>query len=171
MSLLFPDLYLENVVQIDKSMLDNLGVTALILDIDNTLTTHNNPAIGQDVQNWLAGLISQGVGVVLLSNNRPQRVLSFAKQVNLPCCPNAMKPLSKGMKQARSLLGDPPIKQIAVVGDQIFTDVLGGNLYGATTIRVEPLQKEGGLFFRFKRMLENSVMKRYKKKRGAKVDG
>jgi HAD superfamily phosphatase (TIGR01668 family) len=148
---------LRRVSDITKEMLDANGIEAIILDVDNTLTTHNNPVPDKDVLLWLEVMKAEKVRMVLVSNNNEKRVLPFARELGLPYTAMAMKPLTRGFNRTAKMLRLPPAS-IAVVGDQIFTDVLGGNLFGAFTILVEPMQAEDSLFFRLKRKFEQLVI-------------
>ncbi len=160
MSLLYPDLYLPHVTAITTRHLHRLGVRALILDVDNTLATHGNPQPGEGVLDWLRGMSAAGVPMMLLSNNYPRRVKPFAGALGLPFTAIAAKPLPIGFWRAQAKL-DVPKHEIAVVGDQLFTDVLGGRLYGAATILIQPIMPEKTWMFKLKRRLERNILKRY----------
>lgn len=162
MSIFYPDITLDMVTQIDCNLLHQLGVSGLILDIDNTLTTHNSPEISSEVKQWIDDMKAKKVPIILLSNNHEPRVSHFANMLGLPYYSSAMKPFPPfGLQKARKFLNLPTSK-LAVVGDQIFTDVIGGNLIGSTTIMVTPLRTEGGPIFRFKRKIENWILKHSK---------
>ncbi|WRS27922.1 YqeG family HAD IIIA-type phosphatase [Oscillospiraceae bacterium MB08-C2-2] len=164
MSVFYPTVLQKRVYCIDKPLLERLGVTALILDVDNTLTTHDNPVPHERVLDWLREMKEQGIGLIILSNNNPERVRPFADMLGLPFAANAAKPLPGGYRKAIQRLGVPS-HQTAVVGDQIFTDVLGGNLAGIKTILVEPMEFEDKGFFRLKRRVEKGILRRYRKGR------
>lgn len=171
MSLLHPTLALGRVTEITKELLDSLGVSALILDADNTLTTHNNPQPAESVMDWLHIMKESAVSLVIVSNNNDRRIRPFARQLELDYTAMACKPLTIGFTRTAKKLGLPP-GRIAVVGDQIFTDILGGNLFGAVTILVEPMLKETGAFFRFKRRLEAGILRRWRRAdKKSEVDG
>ena len=160
---LHPTRRLRRIWEITKSMLDDMGVTALILDVDNTLTTHNNPHPDEKVLEWLRVIRQQGIRLVLVSNNRSRRIRPFAEMLGLEYTANALKPLGKGFRQAARRVDARP-GEIGVVGDQVFTDVLGGNLFGAKTILVEPMEEEDKPFFRVKRSLELRALRNYRER-------
>lgn len=165
MSRLFPDESLNSVIDITPKLLEKYNIKGLIIDIDNTLTLHNSQEIEDSVKEWLYTM-AKSYSIVLLSNNYHDRVEPFAKMLGLDFIHMGGKPLpSKGFTRAGKMLGLPP-ENLAVIGDQIFTDILGGNLFGATTIRVKPIQTEGGVFFGIKRFFEDLVMNRYEKRKG-----
>lgn len=113
---------------------------------------------------WLEKMRAHGIRLVIVSNNNDRRIRPFAEQLGLAYTANALKPLVFGFRRTAKKMGLSG-RQIAVVGDQIFTDILGGNRFGAVTILVEPLQPETGLFFRLKRRLELRVLRRYRKRK------
>ncbi len=161
MRLLYPTLYLPSIACLQPEQLQRWGVRGLILDVDNTLTTHDNPVPHPEVQRWLEVMRQAGVSMIILSNNHPPRVKPFAELLGLPFTADAAKPLPKGFRRAARELNLPK-EQIAVVGDQIFTDVLGGNLFGAKTVLLQPIQPESTWFFRLKRRLEKGILRNYK---------
>ena len=163
MSLLYPTLYLPSITRLQPKQLECWGVRGLILDVDNTLTTHDNPQPHPEVLLWLEQMRSAGISMMILSNNHPPRVEPFAKLLELPFTADAAKPLPKGFRRAAARLGLPR-EQIAVVGDQIFTDILGGNFFGTKTVLVEPIQLEATWFFRVKRRLERSILRNYNRR-------
>jgi len=143
----------NTVCQITPQLLETLNIKGLLLDLDNTLTTHDNHMPAKGVPEWLALMNSYGIGLIIVSNNSKERVTPFAKMLGLPFVSDGKKPLSKGFNEAQKFL-DIPFKQLAVVGDQIFTDILGANLKRIKSIYVDPIEHEKTLFFKVKRKLE-----------------
>lgn len=156
---------MKRVSDIRPALLQKHNIRALILDADNTLSTHNNPKPADYVLEWLESMRDMGIALVIVSNNSRKRIHPFADSLRLPYTARALKPLPFGFRRTAAKLKLSP-KNIAVVGDQIFTDILGGNLFGAPTILVEPIQMEDEAFFRLKRRLEAGVLRRYRKRRG-----
>ncbi len=97
--------------------------------------------------------------MIVLSNNKPQRVEPFAKILGLEFIADGAKPLKKGYRRCSQALGIP-CEQLCMVGDQIFTDILGGRRAGCKTVLVEPIQHEQMWFFRLKRTLEGWLLRR-----------
>ena len=149
----------RRVTDITPGVLERMGVKGLILDIDNTLTTHDNPVSSEGVTEWLADLRKNGIAAVIVSNNKAPRVKPFADLLGLKFVCEGAKPLTKGYSEAAGVLGLPK-DQIAAVGDQIFTDVAGANLYGIKMLYVQPIAKEPKKqrFIRFKRVLEKPFL-------------
>jgi hypothetical protein len=154
-----PTIWIRNVLDINEAFLTQYGLRGLILDLDNTLSMHGSPAAEAGVEQWLDDMRRLGIKMTVVSNNTKKRVTPLAKALGLDFIAFGCKPLPFGInKAARSL--NIPKKHIAVVGDQIFTDVMGGNISGITTVLVEPFHIEDSLGFRFKRKVESAVFKR-----------
>jgi len=156
MRLLRADHRFKRVYDIGGDWLAENRITAMILDVDNTLTEHGSQEVDDRVLRWLGEMRALGIRLVVLSNNRDRRVRPFAEKLGLDYIANGMKPLPSGIRRASARLGAPR-DGIAVVGDQVFTDVLGGNLAGLRTILLEPISSEKGCFLRLKRRVEKSI--------------
>ncbi len=160
MALLWPKYTVAKATNLTPRLLKQLGFEGLLLDVDNTLTTHNNPEPYEGVLEWLLSLKEAGVKLQIVSNNHSPRVEPFARRLGIDYTANAKKPLPGGFLQGLTDMGLEKTKA-AAVGDQLFTDILGGNLAGIPTILVTGITPETGWFFRIKRWLEKSVIKRY----------
>jgi HAD superfamily phosphatase (TIGR01668 family) len=135
---LTPDLYLRSVREIDLDALRARGVDTLLLDLDNTLLPRDRRDIPADIVEWSAALKASGFTVCLVSNNWHERVHSVAQELGFSLVAKAVKPLPFAFMRALTLVGSTR-KRSAIVGDQLFTDVLGGKLLGIMTIMVLPL--------------------------------
>lgn len=154
-----PHIWIKNVLAIDRAFVEKYGFKGFILDLDNTLSMHGNPAAENGIFEWLDSMRELGIKMVIVSNNTKKRVAPLAAKLGLPFFSFGCKPLPLGINKAKKLMGLPR-KEIAVIGDQIFTDVLGGNVSGIRTVLVEPFHLEDKLGFRFKRKLESVFFKR-----------
>ena len=105
---------------------------------------------------WVAGARDRGFRIVMLSNNFSERVAAAGAQLGVSTVPNALKPLPFGFLRALRLLGTPR-RQTVVIGDQLFTDMLGGKLLGLGTILTEPLVASDFPLTRVLRFLERAV--------------
>ena len=158
--LFHPDYMKFRAWDITCEFLTEQGICGLILDIDNTLTTHDNPKQATQVTDWLDKIKKAGIGLIIISNNSDQRVTPFANMLGLPCVCNAKKPLPGGYKKAVEQLKLKK-EQVAMVGDQIFTDILGGNVAGVKTILTEPIDTKTELRqIKIKRKFENLLVRR-----------
>lgn len=158
MALFHPDYRFRRVWDIPPEWLREKGISVLLLDVDNTLTTHDNPDVADGVHDWIAGMQAAGIRLLILSNNNATRVEPFAEKLGMGCIASAAKPLGGGVRRARDRLG-ARAREIAIVGDQVFTDVLCANLAGAVSILVEPIELEPFPFFKLKRRLEQLVLR------------
>ena len=149
--------YFRKVTDITPEFLKKLRVKGLILDIDNTLTTHDNPVPAERVPEWIDLMKKNSIKLVIVSNNHPPRVKPFADMLGIDFVCEGKKPLSKGFKEAVRKI-KLPRKNIAAVGDQIFTDVLGANLYGIKMLYTVPIEHEKTMFFKIKRTLEKPFL-------------
>jgi HAD superfamily phosphatase (TIGR01668 family) len=168
-SLCFPTLYRRRITDVTAEDLHRLGAKALLLDVDNTLTTHDAPDLTDEVKTWLAEMQVAGFSLIIVSNNRAERVAPFAEKIGLPYYARARKPLPFGFRAAAKQAGVCR-KECVVIGDQLFTDMLGANLAGIPSILLEPIQMEKEQkFIVFKRKIEkpmlNSRRQRVRKER------
>lgn len=148
-----PTRHYKSILEITPRILKEMGVTALILDIDNTMTTHDNPTPLEGLFDWLELMRRSGIKMMIVSNNYSERVTPFAELLGLDFIPRGAKPLPKGYKAAAERLGVSK-SEICTIGDQLFTDILGAKLFGIKSILVDPIEPETTLFFRIKRALE-----------------
>ncbi len=152
-----PTYVFNNVTEITVDFLNKHNIKGLLLDLDNTLTTHNNPVPPQSSLDWLERMKESGIKMMIVSNNSSERVQPFAKALGLHFVPNGKKPLTFGYTQAIKEMGINK-KNTAAVGDQIFTDILGSKLKGIRSLFVFPIEPETSLPFRFKRACEKPFL-------------
>lgn len=162
-NIFIPYLMLNRIWSIDEALLHKHGIKALIVDVDNTLSTHGHPDPNAEVMPWIKKMQKAGIPLVILSNNTEKRVAPFANKLGLEFECFAVKPMTHGFKRAAKKLGLSK-SEIGVVGDQIFTDVCGGNLAGMKTILTEPIEIEKQFFLSFKRKFEKPFINSYKKR-------
>ncbi len=159
---LYPNAYLKNVKEITIDFLNKNNIKALILDVDNTLIDFNKKML-DGVEEWCKNLKKQGIKLFIVSNsNKKAKVEMVAKKLELPYIHFATKPFKRGFRKAAKMLQEKD-ENIAVVGDQIFTDVIGANRCKMFSILVEPIEKKDLLVTKIKRPLENYIIKRYQK--------
>ncbi len=158
--LLKPKFKLDKITDISVDFLKKFKISALILDVDNTLSTHHGMKLCDGLEEWLGTMRKENIKLIILSNSKRKRVEPFAEKIGLPFISLGLKPLFTGYLRAIKRLGVKR-KNCAIVGDQIFTDVLGGNFCGVKTILLTPIKPESSLRFRFKRKLEKFIFKLY----------
>lgn len=140
MSLFSPDEYLVDVHAIDLEHLSRSGIDTLLVDLDNTLLPRDTNVVPQELRDWAATLAARGFRVCLVSNNWHERVKTVADELGFDLVAKAVKPLPFAFLRALGKLGSTR-SRAAVVGDQLFTDVLGGRLLGMHTVMVSPLSQ------------------------------
>jgi len=134
-----------------------MGIRGLIFDLDNTIIPWGSTVLPSHIAEWLKGIINSGYKVCLVSNNRQDRVESVAQALNIPYVPRAYKPAKTGFRRAVGLMCLTPA-EVAVIGDQLFTDVLGGNRMGLFTIWVSPLSSREFIGTKLSRQLEKLII-------------
>ncbi len=164
---LYPDLYCENITKIDEKVLKDNDIRALILDVDNTLLDFDLKFL-EGLKEWYDATIkNNGIKCIILSNsNKEKKVKMAAELLGVDYIKFATKPLKRGFKKAIKALENIPNENIAVIGDQIFTDVIGANRMKMFSILVKPLGEKDIWMTKVKRPMENWVIKRYLKKQG-----
>ena len=148
---LIPDGVYSSVYQIDGPDLARRGITLLLADLDNTLGKYRQMEPDEKLRAWKDGLAAAGVALFILSNSRkPDRVERFAQSLHVPFLGHAGKPKSAGFRVAMERMGRTPA-QTAMVGDQIFTVILGAKGAGVLALMVEPVELAGnpGRYLRY----------------------
>ena len=140
-----------------------MGIQALILDIDNTLVTYDDPKPTESVSAWLDAMHSAGIQTAFVSNNHLPRVESFCEGLDCYYHADSMKPSRKYLRCAMTHMETNP-DNTALVGDQLFTDVLAANRCMMRSFLVSPIKDKTSLFFRTKRWLEKPFIRLYHKK-------
>lgn len=164
--ILTPEFIFRNVEAIRPEFLAQQGIQALVLDVDNTLTGDGSQVLEDSVQAWLQEMKATGISLTVVSNNTARRVRPFAERIGLGWVPLACKPLPIGLMVARRRLGVTKA-QMAMVGDQIYTDRMAAGLYGIRCLFLlprTPHDKTRGV--RLKRKLEPFWIHRYFRKGG-----
>ncbi|HAA89344.1 MAG: HAD-superfamily phosphatase subfamily IIIA [Thermoanaerobacterales bacterium 50_218] len=158
-NLLQPKKIYQSVFEIPFEDLQKSRIRGVIVDLDNTLTEWQNPELSQEAVDWLVKLREAGFQVCLVSNNSPRRVEEVAGKLGLPFVARAQKPRRKSFRRALEIMKTRP-EETAVIGDQVFTDVLGGNRLGMYTILVPPISKKEFIGTRLVRIIERLVIER-----------
>ncbi|NLP18600.1 MAG: YqeG family HAD IIIA-type phosphatase [Firmicutes bacterium] len=158
-NLVCPRLYVESIFAIPLDDIWRRGIRGLIFDVDNTLTGWRGKELDAETLQWFGNLAERGFQICLVSNSGQQeRVMAFGRLLNVCAIPRAYKPMGRAFREALKKLKTGPAST-AVIGDQIFTDVLGGNRLGLYTILVVPLSKREFIGTKCVRLLERLVLK------------
>lgn len=153
-----PDYQFLSTEKIDFETLKSKGIKGVILDIDNTLVEPHTPVADERTKNFVAKLKNMDLKVCIVSNNIYERAKTFADSVPCDFVCDGNKPAKKPFYLALEILKLQPA-EVAVIGDQVFTDVWGGNRLGFTTVLVKPLCDKEGRFVKFKRIFEKWFVK------------
>ena len=160
--LLFPDVFVQKVQDVNLEKLVQRGYDTIIFDLDNTLLGWRSKNFSDEVMNWINEARKQNFKMCIVSNSLFKgRVNSLSKKVGLPAFFRAVKPSSKSFLQAIEFLRSEKNKTV-IIGDQIFTDILGGNRTGLYTILVKPVEPREFFITFFQRMGEKIVLYLFK---------
>lgn len=165
----YPEEYLESAYEINFEDLYNKGFRGIVFDIDNTLVPHGMPA-DERAADLLKRLKKIGYKVMMLSNNKEQRVKMFCDVVEVSYIFKAGKPNPQKYRQACKMMGTDE-KNTFFVGDQIFTDIWGANRAGLYSILVKPIHPKEEIQIVLKRYLERVVLFFYKKAKRRNTHG
>lgn len=150
---LTPDAYVKSIHSITAESLKAHGISGLIIDIDNTLVPTHAKDADIKIKSYIEGLKAAGIKAVIVSNARKERVEHFCRALEIDYVYKALKPFKRGYRDAMNIMGLTP-ERIAIIGDQLFTDILGGNLLGMKSILIEPIDPDEPLLIKFKRIIE-----------------
>ena len=165
--LLYPKSYYKKITQIDIEFLKQNNIKGLILDVDNTLLDFNLKFV-DGLEQWHDNIIKNGIKTIIVSNsNKEEKLKKVSKLHNIEYIMFAMKPLKRGLLKAKKRLNLKE-ENIATIGDQIFTDVLGWNRCKMFPILVEPLDKKDIWITVIKSPIEKMIIKKYLKTKEVK---
>ncbi len=164
-----PDLMFDSVFEITPDILKQHQIRAVVLDIDNTLVTYGVAEPTDEVIAWIDTLKSAGLLVAIASNNHEPRVALFNKKLGVFTTWESKKPFSRSVKAASAHF-EVKTEEIAVIGDQIFTDVWCARNAGSLAILVKPIPYPENLFFKCKRILEKPFIRTYRRRHNQRKD-
>ena len=159
-----PNAYVKSIFEIDIEKLADSGVKGIITDLDNTLVGWDVKEPTNGVKSWFAKAKDLGITVTIVSNNNKSRVSSFSSSLGVDYIFKARKPMGKAFKMAIKKMKIQP-RETVVVGDQMLTDVFGGNCNSLYTIMVVPVKRTDGLITKFNRLIERRLLNHFRKKR------
>lgn len=148
-----PDKKISSISEINLEELKHNNLTGLIIDIDNTVMPYGEQVIPENIRNWLNKAEEMNFSIYFISNTLKNRSEYIEETLGHPACSQSLKPRKKYFYRAQKYFGLSE-EEIVVIGDQIFTDILGGNRAGFNTILVEPLNEKDFILTKFFRWLE-----------------
>ncbi len=156
---LFPTYYAAGIASVTPEFIRSCGCTAVLCDIDNTISHVDAPDAVQEAEVWMRQMREAGIGLAFISNNDPPRVEPFAEKYEAQYVCHAEKPKAGGYHRIAQMF-NCTAENCMVVGDQLFTDILGGNRAGMYTTIVKPLcVDEDPKDFRKRRKIERFLLK------------
>ncbi|MDI2588190.1 MULTISPECIES: YqeG family HAD IIIA-type phosphatase [unclassified Psychrobacillus] len=162
-SYFIPSEFVRSIFHITPEFLKEKGVKAVITDLDNTLVEWDRPNATPKLIEWFTSMKAAGIQVTIVSNNNELRVKSFAEPLEIPFISKARKPLGKAFKQAVNKM-NVNREEVVVIGDQLLTDVFGGNRQKLHTILVIPVANSDGFVTKFNRIVERRIFSYLDKK-------
>ena len=134
---LIPNWTVDSVCELTPTKLRAKGIDTVFLDFDNTLQAYSQSAMPTETESWIKSILTDGIALCVVSNSKKSRAVSFCEKYDIPLIRNARKPFSRGIRQAMARFDSKA--GIALVGDQIYSDVLGANLCGLLSVLVKPI--------------------------------
>lgn len=158
-----PDQHVKSIFEITPEILIEKGVKGIITDLDNTLVEWDRPNATPKLIKWFEDMKNSEIKVTIVSNNNESRVKAFSEPLDIPFIYQAKKPMGRAFRRALAEMGIKQ-KEAVVVGDQLLTDVLGGNRSGFHTILVVPVAQTDGFVTKFNRKIERRILNFFRKK-------
>lgn len=154
-----PDVYSENIYKINYDKLKEKGIKCLLFDLDNTIVPFNIKEPTLDTKELFYKLKQKGFKIIIFSNSPNLRLKKFKNSLNVDVYGNARKPLKKSFyKILKNYKYNE--SEVAIIGDQLLTDIVGGNSVGITTVLVTPIEKKDPIWTKISRMRENNIMQK-----------
>jgi len=133
-----PKIITEALTDITPELLRSRNIRLLMLDFDNTIVPYTTNTPTAEMERWLRDMAASDIPVCVVSNSKRDRVKIFCGRYGIPCITHAKKPFTKGIRECLARFG-VPAANAALVGDQIYTDTLGANAAGVTSILVKAI--------------------------------
>ena len=162
MDIFIPDVYQKSIYTINYKKLKKNGIKCLLFDLDNTIAPYKVTEPDVKVKELFARL-EEDFKVIIISNSPKNRIRPFKEKLNVDCAYSSKKPFKTKYKKILELYNFK-IDEVACIGDQILTDILGANRMGFTSILVNRVAKYETIFTRFNRLFEKFILKKLDKK-------
>ena len=159
MELYVPDIYQKSIYAIDYQKLLQRGIKCLLFDLDNTMVPISMKSPNKKLKDFVEELKKKGFKVIIFSNSNKKRLLPFKNELEVDCSASSKKPNSKKFLHVLKIYGYA-VSEVAIIGDQLLTDVLGGNRVGITTVLVNPISTKDFFWTRFSRKKEAKIMQK-----------
>lgn len=158
-----PDIYSKSIFDVNYKKLKEKGIKCILLDLDNTIAPVNIEKPDNKMKKFLYELKEKGFHLIIMSNSQKKRVEPFKNELELDSAAFSMKPRKAKYMKILKTFGYKP-EEVAAIGDQLLTDVLGANRMQITSILVNPMSKKDGISTNLNRIIERMIIKRLEKK-------
>lgn len=159
MDIYIPDIYQKSIHAINYDLLYSRGIRCLLIDLDNTIVPVTMKETNKKTKELFDSLKSKGFKIIIFSNSNKSRLKPFKEELDVDCWSSVHKPLSGKYKKVMQMYGFQE-SQIACIGDQLLTDIKGGNKMGLTTILVNPVGVKEPFTTRINRHFEKEILRK-----------
>lgn len=159
MNYFYPDIYAQSIYTINYNKLIDMGIKCLLFDLDNTCVPYIEKEPTKELKILFDKLKELGFKIIIFSNSPRKRLKPFKKYLNVDCCAKAGKPRKKEFIKILTIYS-LNLSEVAIIGDQLVTDIYGGNKVGITTILVNPMSNTDMLLTKINRLIERKRIKR-----------
>ena len=163
MNYFFPDIYQKSIYTINYEKLKENGIKCLLFDLDNTCVPYLDKTPNKKLKDLFEKLDNMEFKIILFSNSPRTRLEPFKKELNIDCCAKAGKPRKNKFLKILTLY-NYDLSEVAIIGDQLMTDIYGGNKVGITTILVNPMSDIDMPFTKIYRVIEKNKINSMRKK-------
>lgn len=157
-----PDMYQKSIYHIDYDKLKEDGIKCLLFDLDNTCVPFKDTEPNKKLIDLFETLKDMDFKVIIFSNATKKRLMPFKNGLNVDCSASSRKPSTKKLLKVIKMF-NYNLSDVAIIGDQLYTDILCGNKVGIKTVLVNPMSKDDMLFTKFFRRLEKRKFKKFAK--------
>lgn len=158
-----PDMYVRDIYAIDYNKLKSYGIKCILFDLDNTLVPYHRKKPSRKIKDFIEKLKDMGFKVIIFSNSNRKRLTPFKNTLEVDCAASSRKPLQAKFKKVL-VEYEYSQSEVAMIGDQIITDIYGGNKMGIFTVLVKPITSKEAFITRLNRNVENIIIKKLEKR-------
>lgn len=153
-----PDMYQKSIYTIDYSKLLSKGIKCILYDLDNTIVASKSSQPTEKAKDLFTGLKQKGFKIIIFTNSPKFRLKTFTEYFGVDGVSSAGKPFTRKLKKLLFKYNYKP-SEVAIIGDQLMTDVKVGKKVGITTILINPISDDEIIFTKFNRFFENKKFK------------
>ncbi len=163
MDIFIPDMYQKSIYSINYNKLYSDGIRCLLFDLDNTCVPYEEKKPNKKLKDLFDELKYMGFKVIIFSNATKKRLEPFKNTLLVDCSYSSRKPKKRKFLKVLKMFNFD-LSEVAIIGDQLFTDVFGGNRVGIKTILVNPMSSKDMFATKIFRILEKSQYKKLSKR-------